>query len=104
MTPEQPSPPVKVSPRINLNLNSIYQTVMMIMAVIGILAGVLTTYQGLSSRLTDHEARITAIEHRLDDQRKADMDFQAEMRNGMASILATVSDLRVAMATKGLVK
>jgi hypothetical protein len=50
--------------------------------------------------LAAHEARLTEAERELDDRRREDREFQAEMRASLDRVMQTLSDLRAELGQK----
>jgi hypothetical protein len=73
--------------------------------------GILGGYLGLRSdldmeraeyrvALAAHEARLTEAERELDDRRREDREFQAEMRASLDRVMQTLADLRTELVQK----
>lgn len=50
--------------------------------------------------LAGHEARLVQAEHELDDRRREDRQFQAEMRASLARVAETLAQLRTELVQK----
>jgi hypothetical protein len=50
--------------------------------------------------LAGHEARLAEAERELDDRRREDREFQAEMRTALDRVMATLGDLRTELVQK----
>jgi len=50
--------------------------------------------------LAGHEARLAQAEHELDDRRREDRQFQAEMRASLARVMETLASLRADLVQK----
>jgi hypothetical protein len=50
--------------------------------------------------LAAHEARLTEAERELDDRRREDRQFQAEMRASLERVMQTLADLRTELVQK----
>jgi hypothetical protein len=50
--------------------------------------------------LAGHEARLTLIEHQLDERRSDERQFQAEMRGTLDRVVQAIADLRTELVQK----
>ncbi len=50
--------------------------------------------------LAAHEARLNQAEHELDDRRREDRQFQAEMRASLERVMQTLADMRAELVQK----
>jgi len=73
----------------------------------GILAGYLNLRGDLDTErveyrvaLAAHEARLTEAERELDDRRRDDRQFQAEMRAALAQVMEAIGGLRTELVQK----
>ena len=73
----------------------------------GILGGYLSLRSDLDTEraeyrvaLAAHEARLTEAERQLDDRRREDREFQAEMRAALERVMQTLSDMRAELVQK----
>ena len=69
-------------------------------------AGAITSYLSLRSdiqqvrsdltvKVSEHELRITTIEHAFDDQHREGREFQAEMRSAISRVTDILNDVRI---------
>jgi hypothetical protein len=73
----------------------------------GILGGYLTLRSDIDSQrseyrvaLAGHEARIAEAERELDERRREDKQFQAEMRVSLDRVMTAIGDLRTELVLK----
>jgi hypothetical protein len=50
--------------------------------------------------LAAHEARLAETEHELDERRREDRQFQAEMRTALDRVMTTLADMRTEIVQK----
>ena len=54
----------------------------------------------LTVKVSEHELRITTIEHAIDDQHREQHEFQAEMRSAISRVTDMLSDVRVQLGRR----
>ena len=54
----------------------------------------------LTVKVSQHELRITTIEHAIDDQHREEHEFQAEMRSAISRVTDMLSDVRVQLGRR----
>jgi nicotinic acid mononucleotide adenylyltransferase len=54
----------------------------------------------LTVKVSEHESRITTIEHAIDDQHREEHEFQAEMRSAISRATDMLSDVRVQLGRR----
>jgi len=88
----------------DINLGHLVQAVVVVTTVGGgILAGYLSLRTDLDLQrveLAGDEARLTIAEHRLDERRIEDRQFQAEMRAALQRVMQAIGDLRTEIVQK----
>jgi hypothetical protein len=55
---------------------------------------------GFRAAIADHEARLGALERRLDERHVEERQFQAEMRGALDRVMQAIADLRAALVQK----
>ena len=50
--------------------------------------------------LASHEARLIETEHELDERRREDRQFQAEMRSALDRVVQALADMRAELVQK----
>lgn len=88
----------------DINLGHLVQAVVVLTTVGGgILAGYLSLRADLElerAQLADHAARLGIAERMLDQARREDREFHAEMRGALERVTQAVGDLRTALVQK----
>jgi phage-related minor tail protein len=54
----------------------------------------------LTVKVSEHELRITTIEHAIDDQHREEREFQSEMRSAISRVTDILSDVRVQLGRR----
>ena len=54
----------------------------------------------LTVKVSEHELRIAAIEHAIDDQHREEHEFQAEMRSAISKVADMLGDVRVQLGRR----
>src|SRR5579859_4616322 len=88
--------------RPEINIGHLMQAVVVVTTVGG---GIVSGYLSLRAdvdlqraefrvALAGHEARLTVVEHMLDERRTEDREFQSEMRGTLDRVMQAIGDLR----------
>ncbi len=70
-----------------------------IILLLGFVGTMIVSIFGGWNRISDHEIRITAIEHRLEEINKSQSEYQTEMRGQVSHAVDMLTDVRLRLAT-----
>jgi hypothetical protein len=91
-----------------INFGHMFQAGVFVVTIGG---GAITSYLSLRSdiqqvrsdltvRVSEHELRITTVEHTSEDQRKEVREFQSEMRSAISRVTEILNDVRIQLGRR----
>ena len=91
-----------------INFGHLLQAAVILVTIGG---GAITSYLSLRSdiqqvrsdltvRVSEHELRITTVEHTSEDQRKEVREFQSEMRSAISRVTEILNDVRIQLGRR----
>ncbi len=70
-----------------------------IILLLGFVGTMIVSIFGGWNRISDHEIRLTALEHRLEEINRNQTDYQTEMRGQVSHAVDMLTDVRLRIAT-----